>query len=197
MPLPTRSPARRPRNVLGDDTAGEGALNYTWTVTSQPASATTPTFTFSGGILNGSNGAKNATATFYLAGTYIFQATVTDRNNLIAVSSVTVIVNQALASISLSPATVTLAPKSQQQFQATALDQFGQKLATQPTKYTWSLASGGVGSINTSGLYTAPSSGTGKATVQATASGMTGTAAVTVTALRPSSPRPPRPIRIQ
>ena len=48
----------------------------------------------------------------------------------------------------MSPGSVTLADKGQQQFQATGLDQFGQKMASQPNNYTWSIAGGGVGSIN-------------------------------------------------
>ena len=53
-------------------------------------------------------------------------------------------------------------------------------MTTQPT-FAWSLVSGGVGSVSSSGLYTAPST-TGSATVQATSGGITGTATVTVTA---------------
>jgi fibronectin type 3 domain-containing protein len=49
-------------------------------------------------------------------------------------------------------------------------------MTSQPT-FTWSLTSGG-GGVSSTGLYTAPSSGTGSATVQATASGVTGSVTV-------------------
>ncbi len=150
-----------------------------------PAGAATPTFTFASGVSNGTNAAQNATATFSLTGTYTFQATITDVWGLTTVSSVTVTVNQTLTSVSVSPASVTLADHSQEQFQAVTLDQFGQKMATQPSSYTWSIAAGGIGSINNKGQYKAPNSGTGSATIQATASGITGTATVTIQAFPP------------
>jgi hypothetical protein len=66
-----------------------------------------------------------------------------------------------------------------QQFTASAIDQFGSALATQPS-FSWSLAAGAAGTINAStGVYTAPASGFGTETVQATASGVTGTTTVT------------------
>jgi hypothetical protein len=172
-------------SVLGGDPAGESSLTYTWTVTNQPAGSTTPVFTFSTGISNGTNGAKNAIATFFQAGAYTFTATLADPSNQTVSSSVNVTVNPALASISVSPGNVSLGDKGQQQFQAVGLDQFGVTLASQP-KFTWSIATGGIGSINsTSGLYTAPNSGTGSATVKATSGTTTGTATVTIT------PQPP------
>ena len=52
-------------SVLGADTAGESTINYTW-------SATGPgTVSFSA---NGTNAAKNTTATFTAAGNYTLQA---------------------------------------------------------------------------------------------------------------------------
>jgi hypothetical protein len=64
----------------------------------------------------------------------------------------------------------------QQQFSATALDQFGVRLATQPA-ITWSAAAG---QIDGSGLYTAPVSGQGTVVVQASSGGVNGTATVTL-----------------
>ena len=80
---------------------------------------------------------------------------------------------------------MALAVKSEQQFQAATLDQFAQPMAAQPSSFTWSIAAGGIGSINSSGQYTAPNSGTGSATIQATTSGITGTASVTIKPLPP------------
>jgi Calpain family cysteine protease/PKD domain len=91
---------------------------------------------------------------------------------------------QTLTSILLSPSSVILADKGQQQFKATAYDQNGLTMATQPA-FTWSLASGSLGQINSSGAYTGPSSGSGSATVRATAAGLTGTASVSIQPLPP------------
>src|SRR5262249_54159882 len=67
-----------------------------------------------------------------------------------------------------------------QQFTTTAKDQFGNPLASQPA-ITWSLGTGSLGSLSSSGLYTAPGSGSGPATVQAKSGSVTGTARGTVT----------------
>ena len=92
--------------------------------------------------------------------------------------------NQTLSSIAVTPAAARVAPGKTEQFTATAYDQYGDPMATQPT-FTWSLASG-VGSVNSSsGLYTAPAA-TGSAGVQATSGGLSGTASVTVTNVPPT-----------
>ena len=53
-------------SVLGADIAtGEGSLTYDWTATTVPDGATAPTFS-----VNGTNNAKNSSATFSMAGTY-------------------------------------------------------------------------------------------------------------------------------
>jgi hypothetical protein len=169
-------------SVLGADDDGESSLTYNWAVTSQPSGVTTPSFS-----INGTNAAKNSTATFYAAGNYTFQVTITDTSSLSVTSSVTVTVNQTQTSISDSPGSVTLPDGATQQFTASALDQFGLAMASQPS-FTWSVAAGGVGgTVSGSGLYTAPSTGTGTATVIAAASSLSGTATVTVASI----PAPP------
>ena len=55
---------------------------------------------------NGSNAAKNTTATFSKAGTYTFTVTITDPGGLTATSSVSVTVNQTVSAIAVSPASV-------------------------------------------------------------------------------------------
>ncbi len=54
--------------MLGADDGGEANLTYTWATTGTPPAAVT----FSA---NGTNAAKNTTATFTKAGTYTFQVT--------------------------------------------------------------------------------------------------------------------------
>ena len=83
---------------LGDDPAGNAGLSYTWATTGTPPAAVT----FS---TNGTNAASSTTATFSKAGSYTFQVTVSDAGGYIATSSVNVVVNQALSSIKVSPAT--------------------------------------------------------------------------------------------
>jgi hypothetical protein len=159
-------------NVLGSDNAGEASLIYTWAVTGTPPAAVT----FSP---NGTNAAKTTTATFTKAGTYNFQVTIKDPAGLTAVSQVSYTVNAVLTSVTVSPASATVPVNTTRQFTATGKDQFGVSLASQPT-FSWSIDTGGVGTIAaTTGLYTAPASN-GKATVRATSGTVSGTASVTV-----------------
>ena len=106
-------------SVLGADDGGENNLTYTWSTVSKPVSAANPTFS-----VNGTNGAKNTTATFTSAGTYQLQATISDLNSLTATSIVTVTVGQTLTSVTVSPASLTLPTGSTTQFTAAAFDQF-------------------------------------------------------------------------
>ena len=68
-------------SVLGADDGGEGNLTYTWATTGTPPAPVK----FSA---NGTNAAKNTTATFTKAGVYNFRVTVTDAGGLSATSSV-------------------------------------------------------------------------------------------------------------
>jgi len=158
--------------VLGADDGGESNLIYTWRATTEPSGAS-PVFS-----ANGTNAAKNAVVTFNRAGSYSFQVTITDSGGLTATRAVNVTVNQVVTSILVTPSTVTLVDGAKQQFAATALDQFNLSMANQPS-FTWSKKAG-LGSINKTGLYTAPSKGTGMAIIQAKASGKAGQATITI-----------------
>jgi aryl-phospho-beta-D-glucosidase BglC (GH1 family) len=162
--------------VLGADNGGEASLTYNWSAVAAPSGAAAPTFS-----ANGTNAAKNVTATFSRAGTYTLQATITDGAGLTVTSDVVVTVVQTLTSISVSPATPSVADGGRQQFTATAQDQFGNAMATQPP-IAWSLANGGIGTVSNSGLYTAPTTGSGTAVVQAGSGAISGSASVTVAA---------------
>jgi hypothetical protein len=180
-PLTVTTPAQADANpvtgttvglsVQGQENGSDSGLTYTWS-SSGPAAVT-----FSD---NGTNSAKNATATFAQAGTYTFTATISDGSQSVS-SSVTVTVNQTLTSLQVSPASATVVDGAIQQFSATALDQFGSPLATQPA-FTWSLDAGGLGTINSTGRYTAPASGVGSATVRASSGVTSATATVSVVA---------------
>lgn len=156
--------------VLGADDDGEANLTYTWATIGTPPAGVT----FSS---NGSNAAKNTTVTFTKAGNYALMATVKDAPGLSTTSTVAVTVNQALTSIALTPAGISVAPLATQQFTATARDQFATAMATQPT-LDWSVSGGGT--ISSGGLFTAGASAGGPYTVTATSGTTSGSASVTI-----------------
>jgi hypothetical protein len=161
-------------SVLGADDAGEANLKYTWAATTLPSGAKAPTFS-----ANGTNAAKNTTATFSKAGKYTFKVTIADAGGLTATSSVNVTVNQT-ATITVSPASVNLKPRGIQLFTAKATDQFGALLSPQPT-FTWKTTAG---TITTYGLLTAPSTpvnGTVTASSSVGGVNVSGTAQFTMT----------------
>lgn len=164
-------------SALGNENGSSSGLTYTWAATSKP-SGSNPIFS-----VNGTSSAQNTSVTFDTAGIYTFQVTISDTAGASVVSSVNVSVNQTLTSVNVSPPTVNLTSGQSQNFSATALDQFGDLLATQPS-FTWSIDAGSVGSINSVGQFTAPLSPVGAATVRATSGAISGTAAVTVSYLK-------------
>jgi hypothetical protein len=163
-------------SVLGADDGGEAALTYTWSVTG-PAAGTIGS--------NGSNAAKNTTATFTAAGTYLFTVTARDAGGRTALSSVKVTVNQTLTTVQVAPASVAVATNSNRQFIATAYDQFGTAMSAQPA-FTWSVISGD-GTVNQTGVYTPPAA-PGTATVRATTGALSATASITVSGPGPAAP---------
>jgi rhamnogalacturonan endolyase len=156
-------------SVLGADDAGESNLSYSWSATG-PGSVTYSA--------NDSNAAKSTTATFSKAGAYAFTVTITDAGSLSTMSQAVVVVDPIFTSIDVSPASASLLTLNSKQFSANALDQFGDLLPTQPS-FTWTLDAGSVGSISTTGQYTAPA-GAGTATVRAASGSFADTATVTV-----------------
>jgi hypothetical protein len=160
-------------SVQGGDDGGAAGLTYTWSALSGPASAPLPAYS-----INGTNAAQKTHVTFYKAGTYVLRATIADSTGKTISSDVSVTVAQTLTSIAITPSNPNVADGSTLQFQATAKDQFGAVMNTQPS-WTWRLVSG-VGSLSNSGLFSAPVSGTGQATVQATGGGLTGSTSLTV-----------------
>lgn len=158
-------------SVSASDPSGASGLTYTWSVLSEPSGASMPTFS-----VNASNAASTTTATFYDAGTYTFAATVTDPSGLTATSDVTVTVNQTLSHLLVSPNPAIVRDGTTQQFTATAEDQFGHVMT--PPTLTWTLTSGS-GALTATGLYTAPITGTGPATVQVSSGGFSATASLT------------------
>lgn len=74
-------------SVLADDDRGERGLTYAWSVTSWPSYAMPPTFS-----VNGTNAAKNTTATFRRNGNYTICVTARDQAGLSVSSCTTVTV---------------------------------------------------------------------------------------------------------
>ena len=135
---------------------------------------------------NNSTTATNSTVQFYLAGTYVFTATITDQFGNAVAGTVTVVVNQTPTTVVIAPSPVNITVGTQQQFTATADDQFGNVISY--AAFTWAVT-GGSGSVNTSsGLYTAPASA-GSATLSATSTpgSVVGTASIYVV-LVPAAP---------
>jgi hypothetical protein len=157
-------------SVLGADNAGEASLTYTWSTTATPGAGVV----FSS---NGSNAAKDVTATFSLAGNYSFLVTITDGSGGSVTSSVNVTVDQTFTSIAVSPGAGSVYVNQNRHFHATALDQFGTAMALQPT-FDWTLASG-AGSIAGDGDFTAAGVA-GSTVVEAISGSIGGTATITV-----------------
>ncbi len=157
-------------SVLGDDEIGESNLVYTWSATGPAA------VTYSD---NGTNAAKNTTATFHHAGTYEFTATIENPlGGAYVTSSVTVTVDQVSAGVAIIPGSVSVAAGATMQLTASIADQFGNPLSVSQPEFAWSIASG-VGSVSSSGLYTAPAT-SGSATVHVTSTAGDADASITV-----------------
>lgn len=157
-------------SVLGNDDGGEASLRYTWATVGTPPAGVT----FSP---NGSNAAKNSTATFSRAGTYQLAATIADAEGQSVTTGVTVTVSQTLTSILVTPSSATVAPSATQSFAASGRDQFGQAMSSSPS-ISWSVSGGG--SISAGGVFTAGSTAGGPHVVTASGGGKTGTASVTI-----------------
>jgi outer membrane lipoprotein-sorting protein len=159
--------------VLGNDDGGESALIYTWsTVGTVPAPVVF--------IPNGTNSAKNSTATFTKAGTYPLRVTILDAQGGSIYADITVIVNQtSTGNIALDPRVTTLAILANQTFVARTSDQFGDPILSSAARtVTWSST---VGSITPAGVFTAPSNpGTATITAVENISLLTTTATVTI-----------------
>jgi|GEM_PF-318331 len=155
-------------SVLGNDNSGESGLTYSWFADGPTRVSYTANF---------SNAARNTTVAFEKAGTYVFTCTIRDAAGLSATSSVTVNVVPTLADLAIAPESAVVAPGAATQFTAAGLDQFGDSMGAL-SGLTWSVLSGG-GSIDSTGLYTAPAT-PGAATIRATNGVVSDTAAVTI-----------------
>ena len=164
-------------SVTASDDQGEPALTYTWSTVGSPPAAVvfTP---------NGTNAAKNATATFTQGGSYTLRVTVTDAQSQSATSQVVVNVTATPTRVVVTPSSANVVVGATRTFGASVNNQFGVAVAPQPA-VTWSV--NGDGTINGAGLFTAGPT-PGAFTVTATSGSLTGTAAVTVSAAPDTTP---------
>jgi hypothetical protein len=156
-------------SVLGASPDGEATLAYTWSTTGTPPAPVT----FSA---NGTNAAKNTTATFTKAGTYNFSVNVSN-GTYSTISSVAVVVNQTPSGVTLTPSTMFVSINTTQQYTGIVADQFGNQVVGSSVVY--SIQSGG-GTISSTGLFTAPGT-TGTTIIKATAGSSSATATATIT----------------
>jgi hypothetical protein len=155
-------------SVLGIENGSDTGLTYTWASTG-PAAVTYTDST------NGTNGAKNITANFTQAGNYNFEVAIADAGGFVVDSFVSVTVQQTPTGVVVTPSSVTVGTSTQEQFSATATDQFGNAISS--PSFTWGIT-GGDNSIDGTGLATmGPTPGT--YTVTATLGGASNTASVT------------------
>jgi hypothetical protein len=146
---------------------------FTWSATTLPSGASAPTFS-----ANKTNGAKNTTITFSKAGDYTLKLTAVTGSTT-KTATLVVTVNQTLTSVTVSPTSATVRWKQTQQVTASGKDQFGASMTTQPS-FAWSIDAGGIGTVSASGLYTAPTGGSGTAKVRATSGALSAVATITV-----------------
>ena len=109
-------------------------------------------------LANKTNAAKSTTATFATDGVYNFRVIVKDASGFAVTSDVSVTVVQTFSGLTVQPNTgpVYIAAGTTQKFTVMSLDQFGGVISTISPTVTWTIDSGGVGSIDSSGVYTVP-----------------------------------------
>jgi hypothetical protein len=131
-----------------------------------------------------SSGTINASTGMFTAGTLAgtVPSAVTATSGAISSSTSVTVSPGTLASIVVTPASVTLAAGATQQYVATGKDAHDNSVAIEPV---WSVAVGG-GTVNSEGLFTAGSTGgTFPNTVTALSGAISGSASVIVTAAPP------------
>jgi PKD domain/Bacterial Ig domain/Gametolysin peptidase M11 len=157
--------------ALGADDGGEAALTYRWT-----ASGGGFPVNFSA---NGTNAAKNATATFTGTGFYTIECVISDAGGLSVRTQTTVTVQAVPTSMVILPATATLLTGASQALTAQLQDQFGRPTFTGTP--TWTTTAGTLNMASGwSSTFTAPLTPV-VATVQASVASKSASARITVT----------------
>jgi hypothetical protein len=168
-------------SVLGADALGESSLTYTWTATTLPQGAATPVI-----LPDGTNAAKNSVASISAIGDYTFTVTITDTAGFSISTTASASVGQVLTAIAVTPSGTAILPNTSQQFSASAIDQFGNAMASQPV-FNWSVGDPALGTITSSGLFEAGST-FGSETVSASSAAVSGITTVTVSPISSNNP---------
>src|SRR5262245_58229520 len=173
--------------VLGGgatDDGGAANVTYTWMVVSTPADASPQVAT-----IDSPDFPAAARVTLDRVGAYHFLLIARDAQGLISASSVGYVLAPKVTTLEVTPPVATIQAAETARFSAAPLDQFGGSM-TLPGPVAWQIVSG-PGSIDSTGLYTAPAGQTGSAIVRAVVPTspplVTGQATVRVV---PTTPRP-------
>jgi hypothetical protein len=161
---PTRVILEEPTAVvLGGgaiDDGGTDNLTYNWTVVSTPAGAS-PQVT----LIDSPDYPAAARVSLDRIGAYTFLLIARDAQGLITTSSVSYVLAPKITSLDVGPQAAILQAGETARFIAVPLDQFGGPM-TLPGPVAWQVLSG-PGTIDSTGVYTAPTDQTGTAVVRA------------------------------
>jgi hypothetical protein len=171
-PNPVTTGTTTTLSVLGNDDSGEAALTYTWIA---PTGGWPLAFS-----ANGTNAAKSTTVTFTGAGTYNLECVIADPGGLSTRAQVSVVVQQVVTGMAMSPASANILAGATRTFSANLIDQFGRTMFQGSP--TWALSGGGTfTSSGWSSTVTAGSSPGGPFTLTATAGTRSATASIMIT----------------
>ena len=138
------------------DDGGPDGLTYTWEAVSAPSPPL---------ITTQSVNHAAAAAALYADGTYTFRVTVRDAEGQTATSEVSYANQAGVSRLEVSPRQATIPAGGTAQFTAVAYDPSGQPVPA-PAPVTWGVSQG-PGTIDSTGLYTAPANEGGAVTIQA------------------------------
>jgi hypothetical protein len=142
-------PWRTSLSASAENGGAEASLTYTWSVVSAP-----PGVPLAGAAqfsTNGTNAARNVTATFSAFGNYILRVRATDPQGRSGWADVSVAVPHKPTAIILSPPGKVVPTNSSQQYSAVVLDEFRRPISGY--RVAWSAT---YGRVISNGMYVAP-----------------------------------------
>ena len=155
--------------------SAEGAQQFTETGAAAVTWSINPSVASLDGSIDASTGYYAAPASVTASTTVTVTATSTADSSVTGTAKIT-LTPPAVIAVAVSPASATLTADETQQFTATVTN-------TNNTAVTWSLSPAGVGSIDSTGLYTAPSSITASEKVTVTAASVADTTKTAIAAI--------------
>jgi hypothetical protein len=150
-----------------DNVLGEPSIKYKWELESGPS-----VVNFSP---NETNAAKDATATFTAAGTYVLRVTMSNTNGSTFALTPSTTVVQVLNQIKVTPTDITVSAFEEKAFTATGYDQFNNPMV--PSSLSWNTTGGG--NVSAAGVFSSPTIGQ-RITVTARSGSVAGAANVNV-----------------